>query len=96
MDRNQLIGVVLLVLLMVGYFWLVPRPEPPVPDTTATAADSVKTTETQPEFKQSVELPDSVKEQISKTNYGSFAQLVTDQTSNSFKVRWPYVFSLHF
>ncbi|MEL7148294.1 MAG: membrane protein insertase YidC, partial [Bacteroidota bacterium] len=83
MDKNQLIGVVLLVLLMAGYYIFVPRPEP-VADTPT--ADSVQTEKPKAAFKQATDLPDSVKQQIALSNYGSFADLVTEEAGAKFTV----------
>lgn len=89
MDKNQGIGLILLLALMTAYFWMSPSQESFDGNQTE-QTDSLKSNASISQgTKQETgytDLPDSVKAQIAQSNFGSFGELTLPVAENKIKI----------
>lgn len=88
MDKNQAIGLVLLLALMTAYFWLSPTPEPvtEITEQTDSLRSNTNISQGTEAIKEYTELPDSVKAQIAQSNFGSFGELTLPTEEKKIKI----------
>ncbi len=88
MDRNQIIGILLMVVLFASYYyWFAPEPvEPPVQKEQAPLNTPSSDNGQQAAFQQAPELPDSIKAQIAQSNFGAFANLAQDNSGSDLHI----------
>ncbi|MGB3464841.1 MAG: membrane protein insertase YidC [Cyclobacteriaceae bacterium] len=88
MDKNQAIGLVLLLAMMTLYFWFSDKPQPVTENTVQTDSLGNNATISQgAEIKNDYsDLPDSVQTQIAQSNYGTFGELTLAREAKIVKV----------